>query len=83
MIANCREIVEATDLPVNCDLENCFAHQPAAAAEAIQLAAEAGAVSSSIEDYTKDKATPIHEFDLTVDAGATDVVPLILLFRTR
>ena len=32
-IANAREIVEATDLPVNADLENGFAHQPAAAAE--------------------------------------------------
>lgn len=66
VIANCREIVEATDLPVNCDLENCFAHQPAAAAEAIRLAAEAGAVGGSIEDYTKDKANPIYEFDLAV-----------------
>src|ERR1041384_3013911 len=31
VIANAREIVEATDLPVNADLENCFAHEPAAA----------------------------------------------------
>jgi 2-methylisocitrate lyase-like PEP mutase family enzyme len=66
VIANCREIVEATDLPINCDLENCFAHQPAAAAEAIRLAAEAGAVGGSIEDYTKDKANPIYEFDVAV-----------------
>lgn len=66
VIANCREIVEATDLPINCDLENCFAHQPAAAAEAIRLAAEAGAVGGSIEDYTKDQANPIYEFDVAV-----------------
>jgi Phosphoenolpyruvate phosphomutase len=44
VIANCRIIAEATDLPVNADLENCFAHEPEAAAEAIRLAAEAGAV---------------------------------------
>src|SRR5215217_7780748 len=50
VIANCRAIAEATDLPVNVDLENCFAHEPAAAAEAIGLAAEAGAVGGSIED---------------------------------
>src|SRR5689334_15779499 len=38
ILANSREIVEATDLPVNADLENCFAHEPAAAAETIRLA---------------------------------------------
>ena len=27
VIDNAREIVEATDLPVNADLENCFAHE--------------------------------------------------------
>jgi 2-methylisocitrate lyase-like PEP mutase family enzyme len=40
VIANCRLIVEATDLPVNADLENGFADEPEAAAEAIRLAAE-------------------------------------------
>src|SRR6201986_2170606 len=44
VIENCRGIAAATDLPVNIDLENCFAHAPEAAAEAIRLAAEAGAV---------------------------------------
>ena len=51
VIENCRVIAEATDLPLNADLENCFAHEPEAAAEAIRLAAEAGAVGASIEDY--------------------------------
>jgi len=66
VIANCREIVEATDLPVNVDLENCFAHDPGAAAEAIRLAAEAGAAGGSIEDYTGDRTDPIYDFDLAV-----------------
>jgi 2-methylisocitrate lyase-like PEP mutase family enzyme len=65
-IANCREIAAATDLPVNADLENCFAHEPAAAAETIRLAAEAGIVGGSIEDYTGDRADPIYDFDLAV-----------------
>ena len=67
VIANCREIVAATDLPVNVDLENCFAREPEAAAEAIRLAAEAGAAGGSIEDYTGDKADPIYDFDLAVE----------------
>jgi hypothetical protein len=41
VIANCQVIAEATDLPVNADLENCFAHEPEAASETIRLAAEA------------------------------------------
>ncbi len=66
VIGNCRDIAAATDLPVNADLENCFAHAPDAAAETIRLAAEAGAVGGSIEDFTGDAADPIYEFDLAV-----------------
>jgi 2-methylisocitrate lyase-like PEP mutase family enzyme len=65
-IANCREIAAATDLPVNADLENCFAHEPEAAAETIRVAAEAGVVGGSIEDFTGDRANPIYDFDLAV-----------------
>ena len=46
VIANCRVIAEATDLPVNADLENCFAHEPEAASETIRLAAEAGTLAA-------------------------------------
>ncbi len=66
VLANAREIVAATDLPVNADLENCFAHEPAAAAETIRLAAETGLAGGSIEDYTNDDKAPIYDFDLSV-----------------
>jgi len=66
IIANCRDIVAATDLPVNVDLENCFTHPPEQAAEAIRLAAEAGAAGGSIEDFTGDRGNPIYDFDLAV-----------------
>lgn len=65
-IANCREVAAATDLPVNADLENCFADAPGAAAETIRLAAEAGVVGGSIEDFTGDRDNPIYDFDLAV-----------------
>lgn len=65
-IENCRTIAAATDLPVNADLENCFADEPEAAAETIRLAAEAGVVGGSIEDFTGDRANPIYDFDLAV-----------------
>src|SRR5205814_1919296 len=39
VLANCRAIAEATDLPVSADLENLYADAPRAAAEMIRLAA--------------------------------------------
>jgi 2-methylisocitrate lyase-like PEP mutase family enzyme len=67
ILGNCRAIAEATDLPVNADLENCGADEPKPAAEAIQLAAEAGAVGGSIEDATGDPRRPIYDFALAVE----------------
>ena len=67
IIDNCRAIAEATDLPVNADLENCGADEPKAASRAIRLAAEAGCVGGSIEDMTGDRAKPIYDFTLAVE----------------
>ena len=73
VLANCRIIAEATDLPVSVDLENCYAHEPKAAAATMRLAAEAGAVGGSIEDATGDKAKPIYDFSLAVERVAAAV----------
>lgn len=67
VLANCRAICEASDLPVNADLENCFADAPEDAAKLIPLACEAGAVGASIEDATGQRDAPIYEFELTVE----------------
>jgi 2-methylisocitrate lyase-like PEP mutase family enzyme len=67
VLDNCFAIAEATDLPVNADLENCYAHQPRAAAEMIRLAAEAGVVGGSIEDASGDPNKPIYDFPLAVE----------------
>src|SRR5216684_8066029 len=67
VLENCRVIAEATDLPVNADLENGYAHEPRAAAEMIRLAADAGVVGGSIEDATGDPANPIYDFALAVE----------------
>jgi 2-methylisocitrate lyase-like PEP mutase family enzyme len=90
VIANCREIANATELPVNADLENCFARDPDAAAETIRLAAQAGAVGGSIEDYSGDPRDPIYDFDLSVARvrAAAQVahslpVPLMLTARAE
>jgi 2-methylisocitrate lyase-like PEP mutase family enzyme len=67
ILANALVIVEATDLPVSVDLENCGADEPKRAAEAIRRAAEAGAVGGSIEDSTGNRDHPIYDFTLAVE----------------
>ncbi len=67
VIEHCRSLSAATDLPVSADLENCFADDPAEAAATILLAAQAGVVGGSIEDYSGDPSNPIYEFDLAVE----------------
>jgi 2-methylisocitrate lyase-like PEP mutase family enzyme len=67
MIENCRIIAEATHLPVSVDLENGGGDDPKAAAEAIRLAAEAGAVGGSIEDATGNREQPICDFTLALE----------------
>jgi 2-methylisocitrate lyase-like PEP mutase family enzyme len=67
VIEHCRSVSAATDLPVSADLENCFADDPAEAAATILLAAQAGVVGGSIEDYSGDPSDPIYEFELAVE----------------
>lgn len=51
-LACARAVASATELPVSADLENGFGDSPAAAAETVRMAAEAGLVGCSIEDST-------------------------------
>src|SRR6478752_9587524 len=64
ILANAREIVEATDLPVSADLQDGFGPEPSTCAETIELAVEAGLVGSSIEDASGDPDQPIYPFAL-------------------
>jgi 2-methylisocitrate lyase-like PEP mutase family enzyme len=90
VLANCRVIAAATDLPVNADLENGYAHEPRAAAEMIGLAAEAGVVGGSIEDATGEADKPIYDFAQAVERvhAAVEVaralpVPFVLTARAE
>ena len=88
ILDNCREVNDATDLPVNADLENGFAHDPADAARMIEDAAAAGMVGASIEDHTGEHDNPIYELGLAVDRVRAAVqtahalpVPVVLTAR--
>ena len=70
LIANCRQIAEATDLPVNADLENGYADDPKEAASILREAAEAGIVGGSIEDWSGEK---IYDFNHAVERVAAGV----------
>ena len=70
LIANCGAIAEATDLPVNADLENGYSDEPEEAAGILRLAAEAGIVGGSIEDATGRAEAPIYDFGLAVERVA-------------
>jgi 2-methylisocitrate lyase-like PEP mutase family enzyme len=65
-LENARAIVEACDLPVSADLENCFGDAPEFVAETIQLAAQAGLVGGSVEDSTGRADEPIYPFEQAV-----------------
>src|SRR3989454_605771 len=69
-LANAKEIVDATDLPVAADLENGYGPSPQAAAETIHLAGEVGLVGASIEDATGDPGRPIYDFQQAVERVA-------------
>ncbi len=66
-LAHARAIVDATDLPVSCDLERGFGDDPETVAETIRLAAETGLVGGSIEDSTGTLDRPLYDFAHAVE----------------
>ena len=59
VLAHLHEIAEAIDLPLNADFESGFGGSPAAVAESVGLAVEAGVAGLSIEDATGDATQPM------------------------
>ena len=59
-------LVQHTDLPVNADFENGFAHEPAGVAESVTLALRTGVAGLSIEDSTGQSSTPLYDEELAV-----------------
>jgi 2-methylisocitrate lyase-like PEP mutase family enzyme len=73
VLAHCRAIVAASELPVSADLENCFGAAPKTVAETIRLAAGTGLVGGSVEDSSGDKAKPIYDHAHAVERVAAAV----------
>ena len=61
MLTHIRELVEATDVPVNADFENGYADEPDGVAESVRLCVAAGVAGLSIEDSTGRAEQPLYD----------------------
>jgi 2-methylisocitrate lyase-like PEP mutase family enzyme len=66
-LAHLRDIVAATDLPVNADFQSGFAPDAAGVAESVRLAVQTGVAGLSIEDSTGDAAQPLYQLGDAVE----------------
>jgi 2-methylisocitrate lyase-like PEP mutase family enzyme len=66
VLAHLREIVGASELPVNADFESGYGATPADVAESVRMAVDTGVAGLSIEDSTGDAARPIHDLATAV-----------------
>jgi 2-methylisocitrate lyase-like PEP mutase family enzyme len=69
-IAHAKVVVDATDLPVNGDLENGYADDPDGVAETVRAAIAAGLAGCSIEDWSGDAIYGLDEAAERVRAAA-------------
>lgn len=67
MLNHIRELVEASDLPINADFENGYADDPAQLAENVRLGVASGVAGISIEDSTGRKDAPLYEHTHAVE----------------
>jgi 2-methylisocitrate lyase-like PEP mutase family enzyme len=66
-LVHLREMVAATELPVNADFENGFAADAAGVARNVRLAVETGVAGLSIEDSTGDPSEPLRDIASAVE----------------
>jgi 2-methylisocitrate lyase-like PEP mutase family enzyme len=81
LLAHCRHLVAAVDIPVAADGENGYADDPAGVAATIDLARDTGLAGFSIEDFTGHRDDPIYDAGLARDriAAAADAAGDLVL----
>lgn len=67
VLAHLRDLVVATDLPVNADYESGYAKDAAGVAKSVRLAVETGIAGLSIEDSTGIADRPLYDIDVAVE----------------
>jgi 2-methylisocitrate lyase-like PEP mutase family enzyme len=66
VLAHCREIVEASELPVNADFEDGHARDIDSLKQNVTRCVATGVAGLSIEDSTGDASQPLYDFDEAV-----------------
>lgn len=66
VLAHYADLAAATDIPLNADFENGYAHEPEDVADNVRLCIETGVAGLSIEDFTGDEKAPLYDFDKAV-----------------
>jgi 2-methylisocitrate lyase-like PEP mutase family enzyme len=66
MLEHLRELAAATEVPINADFENGYAHAPGEVAENVRRCVETGVAGLSIEDSTGDRQSPLYDVDTAV-----------------
>ncbi|MBS0426875.1 MAG: isocitrate lyase/phosphoenolpyruvate mutase family protein [Proteobacteria bacterium] len=66
VLAHLREMVAASDLPVNADFEDGFGDSPEAVRRHVAQAVDTGVAGLSIEDSTGDASAPLYPIDVAV-----------------
>jgi len=67
VLAHLKEIVAATDVPVNADFEGGYADDPAGVARNVTRCCETGVAGLSIEDSTGNKDRPLYDIPVAVE----------------
>jgi 2-methylisocitrate lyase-like PEP mutase family enzyme len=67
VLAHIREIVEATELPVNADFQAGYGDSAEAVADSIALCVDTGVAGLSVEDATGDTEKPLFDRDVALD----------------
>lgn len=87
MLAHCRALCAATDLPVSADLENGFGHSPESVQTTIAAAAETGLVGGSVEDFDGEGIYPheqaVERVHAAVEAANALSAPFVLTARAE
>ncbi len=66
-LGHAADIIAATSVPVNGDLENGFGDSPDDVVATVKGAIEVGLAGCSIEDYTTDPKHPYYDLELAVE----------------
>jgi 2-methylisocitrate lyase-like PEP mutase family enzyme len=90
VLEHSKALVDAVDVPVSADLENCFADDPDGVAATITDAIDAGLAGGSVEDFTRNRDEPIYELAHAADrvraaaeAAHKGPVPFVLTARAE